>query len=168
MFVTDECYVPPRDCFGLGGLFWLCLHFCQGKLGSSFSVLRLNSPGVHWSKAGACWRFIRLGSVPSMSFEEKWWRESKAGMLPNNLDFCLEHSCETILLEKLLDWQIPLSSLFGDFTITNKPFCSRLRLSDLYHTHFSCQAEGWIPCVCLCTLTYTAVSHYSAFCLSIF
>lgn len=141
VFVTDEYHVPPRGCSGVGGFFCLSLHFCQGKLESSFSVLCLNPPGVHWSKAGACWCLVRPGSVPSVSFEEKRCRESKAGVLPSNLNFYLEHSCETIFLEKLLGWQIPLSSLFGNSTITNKPFCSRLRLSDLYHTYLSsCQA----------------------------
>lgn len=107
---------------------------CQGKWRSRVSVLQLNPPGIHWRKAGGCWCLVRPGSVPSFSFEEKCGREAEAGVLPGNLNFCLEHVYETIFLEKLLGWWIPLSSLFGNFTIKKKPFCSCLNLSDLYNT----------------------------------
>lgn len=127
-------YVPPRDCSDLGGFSCLYFTFAKENEGAGFPVLQLNPPGIHWRKAGGCGCLLRPGSVPSISFEKKWCREAEAGVLPSNLNFCLGHSYETIFLEKLLGWRIPLNSLFGNFTITNKPFCSCLNLSDLYHT----------------------------------
>lgn len=117
-------------------LFWYwcfsCLRFCQGKWRSRVSVLQLIPPGIHWRKAGGCWCLVSPGSVPSISSEEKWCRETEAGVLLASLISALNTAMRHLSWRN--SWADEHHGVAWLGILLQQTSLDLLELSDLYRT----------------------------------